>query len=461
MEPNTSTKYDLEKFDGSNDFSLWRMKMRAVLIQQGLLKALKGKQGLPDTISANEKEDMLERAHSAITDHAGSQSKAKKLKCYYCHKEGHYRKNCPERKGKKKDNSKTADPGVVEDNFDSADVLSVTISSSDGGWILDMGCSYHMCPNRNWFVTYRSFDGGKVLMRNNVTCKVVGIGSIQIRMHDGIVRTLTDVRHVLELRKNLISLGTLDSNGYSYRAASGVMRIMKGALVVMKGLKQNSLYLLQGSTVTGVAAAAASSFDVDSDTTKLWHMCVGHMSERDYTNSAYDSCVYHQRLADGSHIYLLLYVDDMLIAAKSMSDVNSLKEQLKMEFKMKDLGATKRILGMEIQWDRPVGILYLSQKNYAGDLDRRTSLTGYIFTFSNCVISWKATLQTIVALSTIEAEYIAATEAVKDAIWLRAWMGIVMVEKISTVENPADMMTKHIPNIKFKHDLDLISIDSI
>ncbi|KAK3012614.1 hypothetical protein RJ639_009614 [Escallonia herrerae] len=66
MVPNTSTKYDLEKFDGSNDFSLWRMKMRAVLIQQGLLKALKGKQGLPDTMSDDEKEDMLERAHSAM-----------------------------------------------------------------------------------------------------------------------------------------------------------------------------------------------------------------------------------------------------------------------------------------------------------------------------------------------------------------------------------------------------------
>ncbi|KAK3007742.1 hypothetical protein RJ639_014051 [Escallonia herrerae] len=97
-------------------------------------------------------------------------------------------------------------------------------------------------------------------------------------MHDGIVRTLTDIRHVLELRKNLISLGSLDSNGCSYRAAGGVMRIMKGSLVVvMKGLKQNSLYLLQGSTITG---APASSFDIDCDTTKLWHKRLGHMSER-------------------------------------------------------------------------------------------------------------------------------------------------------------------------------------
>ncbi|KAK2989975.1 hypothetical protein RJ640_004138 [Escallonia rubra] len=37
MAPNTSTKYDLEKFDGSNNFSLWRMKMHAILIQQGIV----------------------------------------------------------------------------------------------------------------------------------------------------------------------------------------------------------------------------------------------------------------------------------------------------------------------------------------------------------------------------------------------------------------------------------------
>ncbi|KAK3030465.1 hypothetical protein RJ639_039150 [Escallonia herrerae] len=120
----------------------------------------------------------------------------------------------------------------------------VSISSSDEGWILNTSFSYHMCPNRDWFVIYRSFDGGKVLMENDVACKMVVIDSIQIRMHYGIVRNLIDVRYVPELRKNLISLGTLDSNGCSYRATGGVMRIMKGALVVMKGLKQNSLYLL-------------------------------------------------------------------------------------------------------------------------------------------------------------------------------------------------------------------------
>ncbi|KAK3039449.1 hypothetical protein RJ639_029248 [Escallonia herrerae] len=53
-------------------------------------------------------------------------------------------------------------------------------------------------------------------------------------MHDGIVRTLTDVRHFPELRENLISLGTLNSNNCSYQVSGGVMRIMNDTLVVMK-----------------------------------------------------------------------------------------------------------------------------------------------------------------------------------------------------------------------------------
>ncbi|XP_075102703.1 secreted RxLR effector protein 161-like [Nicotiana tabacum] len=57
--------------------------------------------------------------------------------------------------------------------------------------------------------------------------------------------------------------------------------------------------------------------------------------------------------------------------------------------------------------------------DYAGDLDKRRSTTGYVFTIANAPVSWKSTLQSTVALSTTEAEYMAITEAVKEAIWLQ------------------------------------------
>uniref|UniRef100_A0A3Q7GI83 Reverse transcriptase Ty1/copia-type domain-containing protein n=1 Tax=Solanum lycopersicum TaxID=4081 RepID=A0A3Q7GI83_SOLLC len=60
-----------------------------------------------------------------------------------------------------------------------------------------------------------------------------------------------------------------------------------------------------------------------------------------------------------------------------------------------------------------------SDSDYAGDVDTRRSMTGYVFTLGGSVVSWKATLQPTVTLSTTEAEYMALTEAAKEGIWLK------------------------------------------
>ncbi|KAG8499189.1 hypothetical protein CXB51_005621 [Gossypium anomalum] len=805
--------------------------------------------------------------------------------CNFCKKKGHIKSECyklqnkikreaANQKGKQPENSGEAD--VVEDYSDGELlVASVNDSKVSEEWILDSGCTFHMSPNRDWFTTYETVSEGVVLMGNNASCKIAGVGTIKVKMFDGVVRTLSDVRYVPELKRNLISLSTLDSKGYRYTAESGVLKISKGSLVVMKGQRKTAkLYVLQGSTVTGDAAVASSSLS-DDDITKLWHMRLGHMSENgmvelskrglldgqgicklnfcehcvfgkqkrvrftrgihntketleyihsdlwgpsrvpsrggdyalnvaedidanqepsnyseaiscedsekwmfamqeemeslhknktwdlvklpkgkktvrckwvfkkkegtpgveepkykarlvakgysqvpgvdftdvfspvvkhssirallgivamhdleleqldvktaflhgeleediymqqpegftvsekedyvcllkkslyglkqsprqwykrfdsfmtshDFKRSSFDSCVYFKKNNDGSFVYLLLYVDDMLIAAKDKGEIRKVKAQLSEEFEMKDLGPAKKILGMEILRDRKTSKLYLSQKGYiekllcrfnmrsakpvstplaahfrlssalspqsddeieymshvpyssavgslmyamvcsrpdlsyavsavsrymanpgkehwkavqwilrylrgttdvclqfgrtedrvigyvdadfAGDLDRRRSLTGYVFTIGGCAISWKATLQTTVALSTTEAEYMAITEACKEAIWLKGLFselnedlqistvfcdsqsaifltkdqmfhertkhidvryhfvrdiiarGDIVVSKISTHENPADMMTKSLPITKFKHCLDLVGV---
>ena len=164
-------------------------------------------------------------------------------KCFKCKKEGHYVKNRPDRKGKEnKRNYNSGDATFAKENSNTTDVLLVNVTNSDDEWILDSGCSYHMSPNGDWFSTYQPIDGGKVLMGNKVACKVVGIHKIQIKMHGGIIRTLTNVRHVPKLNKNLIFLRTLDSNGCVYKAGGGVLRVSKGGLVVMNGKKINGLY---------------------------------------------------------------------------------------------------------------------------------------------------------------------------------------------------------------------------
>jgi hypothetical protein len=60
-----------------------------------------------------------------------------------------------------------------------------------------------------------------------------------------------------------------------------------------------------------------------------------------------------------------------------------------------------------------------SDADWAGDLDERRSTSGYLFTLNGTAISWRSKLQDTVALSTVEAEYIAMSEAAKESIWLQ------------------------------------------
>ncbi|KAG8496510.1 hypothetical protein CXB51_008987 [Gossypium anomalum] len=149
------------------------------------------------------------------------------------------KREAADQKGKQPENSGEAD--VVEDYSDGELlVASVNDSKVREKWILDSSCTFHMSPNRDWFTTYETVSEGVVLIENNASCKIAG---------------------------------------YRYTAESGVLKISKGSLVVMKGQRKTAkLYVLQGSTVTG-DAAIISSFLSDDDITKLWHMRLGLMSE--------------------------------------------------------------------------------------------------------------------------------------------------------------------------------------
>lgn len=346
-----------------------------------------------------------------------------------------------------------------------------------------------------------------------------------------------------------------------------------------------------------------------------------------YQRSRYDTCVYIKKLSEDTHIYLLLYVDDMLIASSDKEEIKKLKKLLSKEFEMKDLGPAKKILGMDIIRNREEGTLWLSQENYvdkvlstykmddcksvstplgahfklraatdevlkkeeeymkqipyanvigsvmylmigsrpdlayavglvcrymsnptkdhwqavkwvlryirgskmvglqfkksdkfeikgycdsdyATDPDRRRSVSGYVFTSGGNTISWKSGLQSVVALSTTEAEYIALNEAAKEAIWLKGLSeemgfkqssvqimcdsqsaialaknsvyhertkhidvkfhfirekieeGRIQVDKISTIWNPADILTKSVPVSKLQDALKLLRVSS-
>ena len=131
-----------------------------------------------------------------------------------------------------------------------------------------------------------------------------------------------------------------------------------------------------------------------------------------------------------------------------------------------------------------------------GDVDTRKFTTGYLYTFAGATMSWVSRLQRVVALSTTEVEYIVATEACKEMLWMQRFLGDLgikqekyvlycdsqsaihlaknpafhskskhidlryhwirqvleeghlQLEKIHTTENPTDMLTKILPRDK-------------
>lgn len=87
--------------------------------------------------------------------------------------------------------------------------------------------------------------------------------------------------------------------------------------------------------------------------------------------------------------------------------------------------------GLKIQDCNLVGYV---DSDFTGDLDKRRSLTGYLFTLDGCVVNRKTILQSMVALSTTEAKYTTVVEAFKEAIWLKG-----MVSKLGGKQESVDV----------------------
>ncbi|XP_052180719.1 secreted RxLR effector protein 161-like [Diospyros lotus] len=116
--------------------------------------------------------------------------------------------------------------------------------------------------------------------------------------------------------------------------------------------------------------------------------------------------------------------------------------------------------------------------DFAGDKDSRKSTTTYFFTLGGNCISWKSQLQPLVALSSTETEYMAITDAFKEAIWLQGLLREINLlqskvvvfsdsqsaihlckNPVSTEENPTDVGTKILTAAKFKLCLSLLHND--
>ncbi|CAJ2628405.1 unnamed protein product [Trifolium pratense] len=218
-----------------------------------------------------------------------SKSKARKeFTCFYCNREGHIKKYCRllkrdqlrERDDDSENESDKNTSAVAHDSATDVYIIcddddSINLASHDSTWIIDSGASYHVTPRRDFFSSFTIGDFGTVKMGNEGVCKIVGMGDVWVETSIGCKLQLKNVRHVPDIRLNVISVKALDIEGYhTYFGGDGICKITKGSLVVAKEQSPTSLYRMP------VKLCKEEVNAVEDVSTDLWHTRLGHLSQK-------------------------------------------------------------------------------------------------------------------------------------------------------------------------------------
>lgn len=205
----------------------------------------------------------------------GKQETKFRRKCFICSKKDHLKKDCPVMKLY---DQKHGVADVVSDceGSDGYEVLVVS-KGNHKGWVMDSGCSFHICPDKDKFLDYQKLDGGTVRLGDDRACPILGLGSIKLRLEGGAITTLKQVRHVPEIKRSLISVAMLDQEGYLVNIEKGVMNVHKGSEVIMKGKKENGIYVLQGYDSSVEANIIETS---KTNEAMKWHRRLAHVGDK-------------------------------------------------------------------------------------------------------------------------------------------------------------------------------------
>ena len=212
----------------------------------------------------------------------------KSLTCYYCKKDGHKKTECRkwkrdqakekndkgEKADHKKDEVNTSAVATTNEVFLIGDDGCLNLACDECSWVIDSGASFHLTSHQGYFSSYTSGDFGHVRMGNDGFSKIVGIGDVCLETNTNCRIILRDVRHVPDIRLNLISAGKLDDEGYSNYFGEGKWKLTKGSLIAARGKKYRTLYVMQAKLSNEEVNA------IEDDNSELWHKRLGHMSEK-------------------------------------------------------------------------------------------------------------------------------------------------------------------------------------
>ncbi|XP_073222327.1 uncharacterized protein [Cicer arietinum] len=193
-----TTKFDIEKFNGSNDFSLWKIKMHDFLVQQGLVNSLKGESTLPTTMYIHQKEELIEKGKkkpvtvqivdfNKILDDLENldvklDDEDKALILFNAMPSSYEHFNNVTMFGReqtitleevhafiqRKESYKRHE--IKNDNH----AESLDDFEGENNWVLGSGCTIHMCPRNDYFKSIYLHNGGVILLGNNKSCTIQG-----------------------------------------------------------------------------------------------------------------------------------------------------------------------------------------------------------------------------------------------------------------------------------------------
>ena len=138
---------------------------------------------------------------------------------------------------------------------------------------MDFGLRSYTTSHREIIQNYVAGDFGKVYLADSIALDVVGMEDVRILLPNGSVWLLEKVRHIPDLRRNLISVRQLDDEGHAILFVGGTWKVTKGVRLLARGKKTGTLYMTSSPRDT-IAVAEVST------NTSLWHYKFGHMSEK-------------------------------------------------------------------------------------------------------------------------------------------------------------------------------------
>lgn len=205
---------------------------------------------------------------------SASHSKSKERKggdCWFCRKSGHVKKDCRGYK-RAQERVRESQANNVYDKDDSVLILSTT-ETTQASWVLDSGTSFHATSCTEYFSNYQEGKFGQVYLGDNKACEIVGKRDILLSLKGGVKWLLKDVCHVPKLKRNLISVSQLCAQGF-VTSLTDSWKVTKGSMLVAKGDKIRSLYIVENIGEVGAAMT------IEDSNSELWHQRLGHMSKK-------------------------------------------------------------------------------------------------------------------------------------------------------------------------------------